>query len=54
MSKIISQCMQVKCAKQNYLTLSVLSLQLPDQTKFYFDVTIFLQTTKILQSAIQY
>ena len=34
--------------------MSVLFLQLPDQTKFYFDVTIFLQTTLILQSAIQY
>ena len=38
----------------NQLEMFVLFLQLPDQTKFCFDVTIFLQTTQILQSAIQY
>ena len=38
----------------NQLEMSVLFLQLPDQTKFCFDVTIFIQTTQILQSAIQY
>ena len=36
------------------LEMSFLFLQLPDQTKFCFDVTIFIQTTQILQSAIQY
>ena len=36
------------------LEMSVLFLQLPDQTKFCFDVTIFIQTTQILQSATQY
>ena len=34
--------------------MSVLFLQLPDQVKFCFDVTIFLRTALILQSAIQY
>ena len=34
--------------------MSVLFLQLPDQKKFCSDVTIFTQTTLILQSAIQY
>ena len=32
--------------------MSVLFLQLPDQTKICFDATLFLQTTLILQSAI--
>ena len=31
-----------------------LFLQLPDQTKFSFNVIIFIETTQILQSAIQY
>ena len=38
----------------NRLEMSILFLQLPDQTKLCFDVTIFIQTTLILQSAIQY
>ena len=38
----------------NRLGMSVLFLQLRDQTKFCFDVTVFLETTLILQSAIQY
>ena len=38
----------------NQLEMSILFLQLPDQTKLCFDVTIFIQTTLILQSAIQY
>ena len=38
----------------NWLEMSVIFLQLLNQAMFCFDITIFLQTTVILQSAIQY
>ena len=54
MHKLWSQKLRKSFLGGNGLEISVLFLQLPDQKKFCFHVTIFIQTTQILQSAIQY